>query len=275
MSDDINKINKAVFDGIRKTINRFRENPFLYFTEADIHSSLSKDIMNGHSNLFIMGKKNRSKIKFPVSLLHHEYPTDFRFISEDLKQSGFKINLKMNKLDYKDEYGKGHGRRGHFDLIVLNPNFIKTEFSKGLGEEAMKQVVNKDYKNANVRNTKEEVLFAIEVKFIHEFNKKNKSMLKEVIKDDKKLNIAYNISGEYIMPINLIFCNTIYEKGKKASLIDSLKEYLDNNTSQGVCSVFIETHYKDKKKIALPIIFNNKSKEQWAKNLKKTLRVRD
>ncbi len=37
----------AVFNGIRKTINRFREQPFLYFTESDIHASLSKDIMDG------------------------------------------------------------------------------------------------------------------------------------------------------------------------------------------------------------------------------------
>ncbi len=36
-----------VYNGIRKTINRFRENPFFYFTESDIHASLHKDIMEG------------------------------------------------------------------------------------------------------------------------------------------------------------------------------------------------------------------------------------
>ena len=39
-------IDEQVFDGIRKTINRFREKPFHYFTEADIHSSLLNDILN-------------------------------------------------------------------------------------------------------------------------------------------------------------------------------------------------------------------------------------
>jgi hypothetical protein len=54
----IKAINNAVFDGIRKTINRFREQPFLYFTESDIHASLSKDIME-NSTTQIFRKFNR------------------------------------------------------------------------------------------------------------------------------------------------------------------------------------------------------------------------
>ena len=40
----IERIEKQVFNGIRKTINKFREKPFNFFTEADIHSSLINDI---------------------------------------------------------------------------------------------------------------------------------------------------------------------------------------------------------------------------------------
>ncbi len=35
-----NGIDSVVYEGIRKTISRFRRKPFHYFTEADIHSSL-------------------------------------------------------------------------------------------------------------------------------------------------------------------------------------------------------------------------------------------
>jgi hypothetical protein len=102
MDNNLELIQTAVFDGIRKTINRFRENPFLYFTEADIHSSLSKDIMEGHSDIFIMGKdlKERESIRVPVSLIHHEYPTNFRFESEKLRSEGYSEDeLKKTQLD--------------------------------------------------------------------------------------------------------------------------------------------------------------------------------
>ena len=47
--NDKEQIEKRVFEGIRKTINRFQEKPFHFFTEADIHTSLANDIMFGKS----------------------------------------------------------------------------------------------------------------------------------------------------------------------------------------------------------------------------------
>ncbi len=58
-------INDHVFNGIRKTINRFREKPFYYFTEADIHSSLLNDIMSGGTDIVTIRKNNIS-----ISLVH-------------------------------------------------------------------------------------------------------------------------------------------------------------------------------------------------------------
>ena len=51
-------IDEQVFDGIRKTINRFREKPFHYFTEADIHSSLLNDIMTGAPDVLSVKENN-------------------------------------------------------------------------------------------------------------------------------------------------------------------------------------------------------------------------
>ena len=61
-------INDQVFNGIRKTINRFREKPFHYFTEADIHSSLLNDIMSGGKGIVTKRTNNLS-----ISLVHQEY----------------------------------------------------------------------------------------------------------------------------------------------------------------------------------------------------------
>ncbi len=49
-------VEMLVYDGIRKTINRFREKPFFYFTESDIHASLHKDIMEGGSKELVHRK---------------------------------------------------------------------------------------------------------------------------------------------------------------------------------------------------------------------------
>ena len=83
------QIDKQVFDGIRKTINRFREKPFHYFTEADIHSSLLNDIMTGGSDVLSVRKNNIS-----ISLVHQEYPTNFRFKRKQLLEG---YNLKDNE----------------------------------------------------------------------------------------------------------------------------------------------------------------------------------
>ena len=81
------EIQDAVFNGIRKTINRFREQPFYYFTESDIHASLSNDIMHGHSDIFVKRNSQDSQglTNTPVSLIHHEYPTNFRYQKEKLR----------------------------------------------------------------------------------------------------------------------------------------------------------------------------------------------
>ena len=117
------QIDKQVFDGIIKTINRFREKPFHYFTEADIHSSLLNDIMTGAPDVLSVKENNIS-----ISLVHQEYPTHFRYIKNDLlheyKDSNDKIKEK-SKLDIKE-----NGHRGHFDLSILNPEFIKKMFAE-------------------------------------------------------------------------------------------------------------------------------------------------
>ena len=267
-------LNEAVFNGIRKTINRFREQPFLYFTEADIHASLSKDIMDGHSNLFIIGKqlKNRSNVKVPVSLIHHEYPTNFRYESLRLKLAGYgEDEMELTKIDSL------HGDRGNFDLVVLNPAFIEDLFAQHQGNlmDALKHIINKDKKLTESRKTNsEEILFAIEVKFIHPFNAGNKQMETEVKKDNNKLHVALRSSGNFIMPINLVFCSSDYIQSNKNSIIENIKDYLKTQTHDGVCSIFIESYFSSNIKKTIQPIFTFKPVSQnnnWAMDLKSLL----
>ena len=277
MNNISNPINDAVFDGIRKTINRFRENPFYYFTEADIHSSLSKDIMEGHSDLFILGKENRDLVKIPVSLIHHEYPTNFRFKNDMLKRDGYiEDELHLTDLDSK------HGDRGHFDLVVLNPSFINEMFNRSNKNviEAMKPIINKSNEQAKDRVGQKDVLFAIEVKFIHEFNAGYKDMKNEVVKDNRKLELALKKSEYFIMPINLIFCNSNYVNSKGGSVIGKIIEYLKNDTPQGVCSIFIQSYYKGEIEVNLPPIkivpplnFEFNASNSWANEFKAKLKI--
>ncbi|MBK6964906.1 MAG: hypothetical protein IPH20_13460 [Bacteroidales bacterium] len=266
-------IKEAVFNGIRKTINRFREQPFLYFTEADIHASLSKDIMDGNSNLFIIGKQleNRSNVKVPVSLVHHEYPTNFRYESFKMRSSGYGDD-EMHLTDINCL----HGDRGNFDIVVLNQTFVEDLFSLHQGDlmDAMKHIINKDKKLTQKRITKEEIMFAIEVKFIHPFNAGNICMETEIKKDNNKLYVALRSSGHFIMPINLVFCNSDYIQSNQISVIENIKYYLKTQTHDGVCSIFIESYFSSNVKKTIKPIFIFKpgfQNNDWAEDLNRLL----
>jgi len=94
---------------IVKRINKiFQRNPNLFFTEHDIHSvlyNIAEEELQRHGVLSAKTSDSRE-----VSLVHHEYPTPFRCC---MKGYGF-------QLKYEKPY-----RRGHYDLVILNPSFVK------------------------------------------------------------------------------------------------------------------------------------------------------
>jgi len=253
-------IESAVFNGIRRTINRFREQPFLFFTESDLHASLSNDIMDGNSDILVMGKTlaERKTIKTPVSLVHHEYPTNFRYEKKKLKFGGYAMEeiLQTNIESYD-------GDRGNYDLAVLNPEFVKSVFedykTKDLNS-ILGQIINKDIKNAIGRAQTEELIFAIEVKFIHLFNARNIQMLLEVQSDNEKLHLAIH-HKHCTRAINLVFCSS-GEKKRRDSIdpvIATIRDYITGYTHPGIINVFVESFIDagDKKNTAKPTISAN------------------
>lgn len=235
-------INDAVFDGIRKTINRFREQPFLYFTESDIHASLSKDIMDGSSDILILGNTaaERKTILTPVSLIHHEFPTNFRYEKKKLKDGYDESTINQTFIS------STHGDRGNYDLAILNPYFIEKLFEshkhKGL-IEILKHIINKDVIRAIVRGSDLELIYAIEVKFVHMFNDRNIQMLEEVKSDNEKLRLAIH-HKHCEKAINLIFCSSSEKdrRDQQDPVIKQIKNYIDQFNSQDIINVFIESY---------------------------------
>src|SRR5665647_1257684 len=102
MSEIELKLKEIVNDGIGKTINKFREHPRIFFSEMDIHSYL-------YYCLYSTRFEVKTKDGVLTSCLHKEYPTNFRYSKETMEDYG------LNK----------EGVRGHFDFVVLNPQFVQ------------------------------------------------------------------------------------------------------------------------------------------------------
>ena len=87
-------IKLLVTDGIRKTVNKFREYPHIFFTAMDIHAYL-------YHCLYSSNFEVTTRDGIITSCLHKEYPTNFRYSKDSM-----------------DDFGlRKKGRRGNFDLL--------------------------------------------------------------------------------------------------------------------------------------------------------------
>ena len=207
---DYSELKKVVSDGVRKTVNKFREQPYIFFTEMDIHSYF-------YHCLYSKKLEVRTKDGVTTTCLHLEYPTNFR-TSESMKDHG------LNKV----------GQRGHHDLVVLSPKFI-AEFD-------IKNVVNKDIRDLEVRSRdkekfRSELVALIEMKYvIHN----SSSFIDEIKKDTKKLSIALNYQN--FEAYNLVFCNHKYY------FMDELKKAVEK-ADQSVKTLLAISYHANSKKV--------------------------
>lgn len=119
MTRDIaREIDRTVWDSIRKTLNKFRENPYFFFTESDIHSYFYHCLYSG--------KFQEIKDEKHIYLVHREYPTNFRYQKARMLNPDYR--LKNPKIK--------EGTRGHYDISVMNPRFVK--------ESSVSDIVNKN-----------------------------------------------------------------------------------------------------------------------------------
>ncbi len=104
------EIYKEVDKSIEVLRDEFQRHPTLFFTENDLvcyfYSILQKKVP------FCNDKDDHKH-----TLIHMEYPTPFR-----CDMSNNKFELKDD--DVRTENGRKY-KRGHYDIVILNPDFIK------------------------------------------------------------------------------------------------------------------------------------------------------
>jgi hypothetical protein len=137
--------------------------------------------------------------------------------------------------------------------------------------ESIKHVINKDidYTLARCKSLKSDkahgvfyardletdLCCAIEVKFIHPFNARNKDMLYEVVKDNTKLSLARAHTDAFTKTINLVFCSSDEKDRRdgKETVISKIRTYIEHGEvedynkkvyklPEGVINIFIESY---------------------------------
>ena len=93
----------------------FRDYPQYYFSEHDVHSvlyHLTKEQLKQHAE-----NSQTTLDGFETTVVHHEYPTPFR-----CDMQGY----KFRRASEEERTPKGGlYKRGHYDLVILNSDFIK------------------------------------------------------------------------------------------------------------------------------------------------------
>jgi len=145
------KIVEMVDSSIEKLCNDFRKNPSNYFTENDLVCKFFSFFTNDIGDYQI---KDRNGV--PHRIIHMEYPTPFK-----CSMSGTKFALMANETSY---------HRGHFDIVILNPEMIE--------KLSFKEVRSQNYKTVtenvlgNISTACPMILYAIEFVFHRDEMKK-------------------------------------------------------------------------------------------------------
>jgi len=88
---------------IHSLVSEFQQEPYIFFTEADAVARFHQLLAgNPDFNRYV-----RTEDGHEVGLVHREYPTFFRFDDRN-----------------PTERLESRGRRGHYDTVVLNPDFV-------------------------------------------------------------------------------------------------------------------------------------------------------
>jgi hypothetical protein len=102
---DRRTLQSVLENAIHKLVDEFLQEPYKFFTEADavarFHQMLDEDP--------ILSRRVQTEDGHEVSLIHREYPTFFRFSD---KEPTARLGPPA--------------RRGHYDTVILNPEFVTT-----------------------------------------------------------------------------------------------------------------------------------------------------
>ncbi len=139
---------EAVNETIKMSCDEFQSHPTLFFMENDIVCYFYSILQQ---KLPIVYDKDGHK----HTLVHMEYPTPFRC---DMSKNKFKLKNDEDRTEKGGKY-----QRGHYDMVVLDPDFIKQH-----SYEVIKAQNYKLYKNqvlSKINSCKPIALYGIEFMF--------------------------------------------------------------------------------------------------------------
>ena len=122
---------EATLRALNSLQDEFRAEPTLFFTEHDLASRACQLIQQELGQ----PKVNRAEGK-TYYLVHHEYPTPFRC---DMRGHTFAIKGEKDRTPRGGKY-----QRGHYDLVVFNPKFLKKcgyDLAKGQNLKAVNKKI--------------------------------------------------------------------------------------------------------------------------------------
>jgi hypothetical protein len=178
----------------------FQKTPKRFFTEHDIHSYLYRIVEDELGKIGVSFFKTRDG--YLAGLVHHEYPTPFRC---DMRKYEFRVAGEEERTPRKGLY-----KRGHYDLVIFNPDFIS--------QNNLIVVTGKNYQL--LRKAMEHVkttplLWVCEIVFLHQAVKIPKNAIRIIRQDGLKVkatldhkvgqNISFCKAGSF-----LVF-STLYE----------------------------------------------------------------
>lgn len=155
----------------------FRKYPQQYFSEHDIHSvlyHLTQKQLKQH------GETSQTTLDgYKTSLVHHEYPTPFR-----CDMQGY----KFRRTGEEERTPKGGlYKRGHYDLVILNPDFVKNN--------TLNIVCGKNYKKLRLilpRLSIPILIWACEIIYFPRIKKIPKNAIKTIEQDTLKIKETKN-----------------------------------------------------------------------------------
>lgn len=219
-----------VWKVINSTINKFREDPYYFFTESDIISYF-------YHRLYSTYHEEMTKDKKIVYLIHREYPTNFRYNKKDLLDDNFKPYPLASKK----------GRRGNYDLAILDPIFVQNADSiEDIENRKIGLLIKRTKNNKYFKNSKE-LLFAFEFKYIIN---NSKTYIDSIKMDNKKLFFAKERGGAK-EAVNLIFCNKNYH------YLNDLKKTI-KETEKEILAILIQSYFDKEGKKETPKPLMNK-----------------
>jgi len=181
-----NELTKKAINELQRT---FRSCPHCFFSEHDIHSSLYNIIKKELKQLGIDTQTTRDG--YTTSLVHHEYPTPFRC---DMRKYNFRVTGDKEKTSRGGLY-----KRGHYDLVIFNPEFVKNH--------KLDVVCGKSYQKLQLILPKlnmEPLIWACEIIYFPKNGKLPENAVKIIEQDTLKVKATL----DYKIMNNKTFCKT-------------------------------------------------------------------